>query len=81
MDCELCKLEKLTKWYYEDKSFVIIDCKTCHVPMVVLRRHGDHPTATELKKIFSVVRRKFPNRKWDFTNRKIHDHWHFHLRP
>lgn len=37
--CELCNLERKTKWYYEDDFIVICDCLTCRIPMVVLKKH------------------------------------------
>ena len=37
--CELCQLEKVTPWYYEDETFAILECYMCWVPMAVLKRH------------------------------------------
>jgi len=38
--CELCRLERYTRWYAEFHHpfpFVILDCDSCDVPMAVLR--------------------------------------------
>ena len=43
--CELCELQKRTQWYDENdtplgsKEFVLMECDSCDLPMVVLRAH------------------------------------------
>ena len=76
--CELCKLEKKTYWHYSDKDFVIIDCINCNCPMIVFRKHRN-PTLEEQFKMLKKAKAMFPDRKPDFTRRKIKDHFHFHL--
>ena len=44
--CKLCQLVEdrkfITKKYYEDAYFMIIDCRTCKTPMLVSKEHvGD----------------------------------------
>lgn len=83
-ECELCGLERLTKWYYEDEDFIICDCLTCGVPMVVAREHTVEPEFLKgegceeiLKEICeSLVGRKVRFRK---SQRKVKGHWHWHL--
>ncbi len=78
--CELCILERCTTWYYEGKYFVIIDCQTCRIPMIVLRRHSLTLTVAEQSELDNIM---------SYTSgmnmrgimRKIPDHWHKHLDP
>ena len=79
-ECELCELEKVTRWYYEDDVIVILECKTCHVPMGVLRRHSMEPTQEEQNHLESKLLELFPNKQLDKVQRKITDHLHFHMR-
>ena len=78
--CELCNLEKKTKWYYEDKDFIICDCETCKIPMVVPKEHAD--AATSLTKVYiaglvtGVFKKSFHFRT---EPRKVKDHWHWHI--
>jgi len=78
--CELCKRERLTQWFHEDDICWVAICKTCGVPMIVLKRHTMEPTEEELRHLEEVVRRLFGDtarvRK---TQRKIPDHLHWHI--
>lgn len=80
MACILCNLERRTRWLYSDKVCVVCECETCHVPMLVFRRHGAQPSAQDearamevLRHLGLVVKRK--------RARLIHDHSHWHLEP
>jgi len=78
--CELCNLKLETKLYYIDDSCTILDCKTCHVPMVVLKNHtmllslGD---LIHIVKCITEVFGGFVSLRMD--QRKIMDHWHAHI--
>ena len=79
-ECELCKLERLTKWYYEDDVIVICDCLTCGMPMLVFRSHGDRSLAEEhhaRKKIIELYGKRLV--KVRMKSRKIRGHRHWHL--
>tara|TARA_Y100000310_G_scaffold275155_1_gene291595 strand:+ start:296 stop:712 length:417 start_codon:yes stop_codon:yes gene_type:complete len=78
MWCELCRLEKKTRWWAINNDMALIDCDHCGVPMVVARGHGkvlDETAATAL------VARMFPGRAFTFRKRqrKIQDHVHWHV--
>lgn len=80
--CELCEGRKETRRYYEDHLFWIADCKTCGVPMVVLRRHSVTPTREEkdfMKK--ALLHFAGPGFRIDQKRRSIPDHFHMHARP
>ena len=87
--CELCKLVKdrivVTVKYYEDANFVMVDCKTCHVPMLVSKQHKadiDSVDAAMAHHLFYKHAKRVDMSKWyvDYKIRTIKDHWHCHLR-
>jgi len=83
-ECELCDLEKKTKWYYEDSEFVVCDCETCKIPMIVSKDHNfrlkDFP-GHGADRIFKIVQKVFPGRDFYFRTeqRKVKNHWHWHI--
>lgn len=79
MNCDLCNLEKKTKWYYEDEKIVICDCTTCKIPMVVLRKHTMKPTENDIEHICSIARKLFGDVMFRVDQRRIRDHLHWHL--
>lgn len=85
--CDLCNLYKkreiITKFYFEHKNFICVDCVKCKVPMIVLKEHRNHFTKEELQEIHYIAnaRLKLFNRgKPDFTMRTMREHVHCHLR-
>lgn len=89
MACELCHLTHHTRWYAEYDSpfrFVILDCDSCDVPMVVLGEHRSQPSAEEKavmqRQLAQIADEKFP-KGWFFDDhmRQIPDHYHCHARP
>lgn len=83
--CELCNIldNIITQCYgkYLDCSdpFVIVDCKSCRVPMVVFVSH-EEPSKPGLRYAVKVATQLFPNRRIDMNRRKVSDHPHFHMR-
>jgi len=79
MSCELCRLEKLTEWKYEDDILVICKCKTHpNKWMAVLRRHTKEPNLTEKYCIVGMINLHFNDDvKWRGPN-SIKDHYHLH---
>ena len=66
--------------YLEEKDpFIIVDCDTCHVPMVVFINHNE-PSAQGLQKAIEIAEESFPEKRVDLKRRKIPEHPHFHLR-
>lgn len=87
VNCELCNLEKKTKWFYEDKYFIICNCETCKVPMIVSKRHTAELTQEEiidliwiLSMLTDTIIGTTHGNKLDQNRRKIKDHWHAHIR-
>jgi len=80
MECPLCKAEHLTNWYYEDDLFYFCDCKSCGIPMVVLRRHTMKPSWDEVNGMKYVTRVLFgADIRFRTEQRQIKDHLHWHI--
>lgn len=78
--CDLCTLEKKTKWYYEDKRVVVCDCLSCHVPMVVYKKHTVRPTPELIEHFLKVSKEIFGNNiELRTQQRKIPEHLHWHI--
>jgi len=77
--CELCRLKPKTTWYYEDKDWVIFDCETCGIPMIVYRHHGELPSVNKVWEILYEIPFPCVGLKVRTEQRKIKDHWHIHL--
>ena len=84
--CPLCQAEKLTHWFEETDLYWIALCKTCNVPMVVLKRHDTDISVDEAADMISalaeIADEFFGTSIWrlDRECRKIPDHWHAHAR-
>ena len=80
-ECELCKLDRRTRWYAELPRFVVLDCETCGMPMWVQRRHGFYSEIT-LAEARAYCRMIFggPGLTVRFSGPKsIADHYHEHV--
>ena len=79
MICELCQLKKESKWYYEHKKYVILECKTDHLPMIVFREHnmkvdlGTLMHAISTSQYLFGIEIKF---RCNQQQNKEHLHWH-----
>lgn len=82
-DCPLCRLwhdrEITTKVHYEDAVIIIVDCLTCKIPMVVIKRHDGNATETEKAHIHNIVQGKWPGSTLRCTPRQISNHFHCHV--
>ena len=81
MTCELCLLEKRTRWYFENNDFVIIECDTCNVPMCVWKHHGVKPKQEAIDEMQNKCREILGNGiSFRMFMRKLPDHFHFHVK-
>ena len=86
MACDLCKLERRINVYVENEYFIILDCDTCCVPMVVWKEHTmDVPKPDEqvMEAFLTEVANQFYEGKSYFIDknqREILDHIHWHAR-
>lgn len=85
--CDLCVGNRVTPRFYEDHLCWIALCKSCGVPMVVLRRHSTKPSREERAFMVNTLSRVAgalaPGQAFMFTEDMdtIPDHWHMHARP
>ena len=80
MVCELCLREKRTRWFYEDSEFVIFECDTCHIPVIVWKYHSMALTERKVKYIKKLSKELFGAQiTFREEQRKILDHWHIHI--
>ena len=82
MDCALCQIEKnKNKVLYEDKNFIVVECWSCKVPMLVLKEHRIEFSAFEKRSIqrifYGILALKGTI---DYKMRQIPGHAHAHLR-
>lgn len=77
--CQLCEAQRLTHRYYEDRVCWVADCRTCGIPMIVLKRHGDSLTHVEERHMLGVVCKLFPGCGVRTNQRRIKDHVHWHV--
>ena len=86
MDCELCLLERRINVYIDNEYFIIMDCDSCHVPMIVLKEHTmDVPEPDEqvMEAFLTEVANRFYEGKSYFIDknqRAVLDHIHWHAR-
>ena len=79
--CELCNLEKKTNWYYEDEEFIICECETCRIPMIISKEHAGEVTRLTESYIRGLVKGVFDGKKFHFrkSQRIVFFHWHWHI--
>lgn len=84
MVCELCRLERRTHWYLHNADYVICDCASCKVPMIVPRRHeSTQEEKRAMRRALSdLAEVKYGRGKWTFrAARRVLEHWHMHAVP
>jgi len=80
-ECALCRLvngEVRTRLYYKDSLCLIVDCDTCHIPMLVFRSHRD-ATPTEKALAENIIIDLFEFESIRTEQRKIKEHQHWHI--
>ena len=86
MKCDLCLLQRKRNVYIDNEYFIIMDCDSCLVPMVVWKEHTmDVPEPDEqmMKAFLIEVANQFYEGKnyfIDKNQRAVLDHLHWHAR-
>jgi len=76
MSCELCE----TVFERDLGDFYILTCRTCKVPMIVLKEHRTILTKEEEIEVENIRKSLFPDKVFrDIGMRSQPDHWHEHL--
>ena len=86
--CPLCQLAagkaKTDKIYYEDNIWIMVDCRSCHIPMLVHKKHVPyiHTALEDLEKLFVtyVTGVDHSKRFVDCRMRALPAHFHAHYR-
>ena len=87
MKCDLCKLERRTNVYEDNKALIIMDCDSCNVPMAVWKEHTMHIDKMDesiMRGMLVDVGYEFYNGdsfRIDTVQNEIPDHLHWHARP
>lgn len=93
LGCPLCEIflnperNITTRLYYpsslstiEECDFVILDCKTCNIPMMVVKDHTTRVSKQNWGKMLYITRQLFgQNIQTRCKPRKIFDHFHCHI--
>jgi hypothetical protein len=86
MKCDLCLLKIRTNVYLENEYFIILDCKSCHVPMAVWKEHImsiPEPDEQVMEAfLIETANRFYEGKRYfiDKNQREILDHMHWHAR-
>ncbi len=84
-ECDLCRAQRMTRWYHEDDVCWIAECDVCDVPMVVWRYHGVTPPGAHVEHMRDRLREVAAEQLGEFWidghMRNIPDHYHAHARP
>ena len=78
-------MKKCTPWHFEDYYFIVCDCSSCKVPMIVSKRHTtklNQEELIDLMWIFANIKRLSIEKgaRLDLRRRRIKNHWHCHIR-
>jgi len=76
--CDLCKISE-EDYIEQYRSWFTVICKTCKIPMVVLRRHSYTLFPHELSDLAYFLNIHYPRHEIRTQARQILDHVHFHL--
>ncbi len=86
--CDLCSQEiRTTVRDPGDNDYIIVDCLTCHLPMLVWRHHAMTLSAADVRRLEKALDRAggayYGDTPYflDKRQRKIPDHLHWHARP
>lgn len=81
--CDLCELKIVTKAYVRSKHFIVLDCKNCKVPMIVIKRHTTELNQEELIDLMWILHYLWEDGikgELDQERRAVPGHWHAHIR-
>ena len=87
MTCELCTLERKINIYIEDDHYIIMDCDSCFVPMMVWKDHTMSLPDPDIGVMLESQLSSCARMRWgdipffiDKKQRAILDHLHWHAR-
>ena len=86
MICELCVLNNKTNIHIENEFFIIMDCDSCFVPMIVWKNHTmsiPEPDVNMMEIFLTECAEQFYDGTPFFIDKKqraVLDHLHWHAR-
>ena len=86
MKCDLCKLERRTNVFEDNKALFIMDCDSCNGPMAVWKEHTMHIDKMDesiMRGMLVDVGYEFykgDSLRIDTVQKEIPDHLHWHAR-
>ena len=87
MNCELCTLERKINIYIEDDCYIIMDCDSCFVPMMVWKDHTMSLPNPDISVMLESQLSSCARMRWgdipffiDKKQRAVLDHLHWHAR-
>ena len=87
MTCELCTLERKINIYIEDDCYIIMDCDSCFVPMMVWKDHTMSLPNPDISVMLESQLSSCARMRWgdipffiDKKQRAVLDHLHWHAR-
>jgi len=81
--CSLCHINphnNETKIYHVDTDFIVLECRTYHIPMIVYRYHTmtlPIDTMLDLHRIIAVM--FGPDTRLRMSQRVVKHHWYAHI--
>lgn len=79
--CPLCRLWKdreiKTHVWYEDDKYIVVDCETCKIPMIVLKDHIENIPTYWHAEVERIMQCLFGAGEFRYPQ-KILMHWHRH---
>jgi hypothetical protein len=81
-ECPLCEPEKSEELIYEDDTLILMICKTCKDPIVIIKKHTPELTHGEFGHVRTILEKNYLwiPKKIDYERRTNPHHWHCHVR-
>jgi hypothetical protein len=77
-ECQLCEMEKRTKWYIETRDWIVAE-KLGSGPFVVYKRHTEELSDEEWADMERIVSHVFDEFDVRVLMNIVTDHWHGHI--
>lgn len=76
----MCCLCRITDFDWEEGNFLGAICRTCCVPMIILKEHKSELNQEEVEEKKRLISKYYPDlEERGIGMRDIKDHWHEHL--
>lgn len=77
-ECQLCEMEKRTKWYEETEEFVVAE-KLGGGPFIVVKDHTEELDESRVEEAHELVESIFGEHEFRILMNIVTDHWHAHI--